>query len=130
MVDLRIYRAGAALVVIAVIVFAFSLQNQPGGATTVLAPGAYFSTAAKTTRALARDYPNRTPGGVSDQSLARHLADVLSSPKLPGFAVSTSSAVAWSSLWRSSASPWRSASGRTTCCWKSPSTRCRAATRS
>ncbi len=93
MVDLRIYRAGAALVVIAVIVFAFSLQNQPGGATTVLASGAYFSTAAKTTRALASDYPHRTPGGVSDQSLAHHLADVLSSPKLPGFDVSTSSAV-------------------------------------
>jgi len=94
MVDLRIYRAGAALVAIAVIVFAFSLQNQPGGATTTLVPGGYFATAASTTRALARDYPHRTPGGVGDQALAHHLAAVLSSAGLPGFQVSTTSQIA------------------------------------
>jgi hypothetical protein len=94
MVDLRIYRAGIALVVIGLIVFAFSLQDQPGRATTTLAPGVYFSGAAQTTRALARDYPRTTPGGIADQSLAHHVAAVLSSPMLPGFNVSVSSHVA------------------------------------
>ena len=43
---------------------------------------------------------------------------------------STSCARASSSAWSSSASPWRSASGRTTCCSKSPPGRCPATTRS
>jgi len=94
MVAPRIYRAGLGLVLIAVIVFAFSLQGQPGGATTTLAPGPYFTSTAQTTRALARDYPDRTPGGVGDQSLAEHVAAVLSSPKFPGFSVSTRSQIA------------------------------------
>src|SRR6516225_701321 len=93
MVDPRIYRAGAALLVIAVIVFAFSLQTQPGGATTNLAPAPDFTSAAQTMRALARDYPHRTPGGVGDQSLARYLLRTLSSPNIPGFDVSMRSQI-------------------------------------
>lgn len=93
MVDPRIYRAGIAIVAIAVIVFAFSLQAQPGGATTTLAPGAYFASAAQTTAALAREYPDRAPGSVDDQRLADHVAAALASPA-GAFNVSTSSQLA------------------------------------
>jgi len=92
MVDLRIYRAGIALVAIAVVVAAFSLQTPPGGATATLAPGSYFSSAAQTTATLARDYPDRTPGGAGDQGLAAHIDRVLSG--MAGFNVSTSSQIA------------------------------------
>lgn len=87
MVDPRIYRAGIGLVAIAVIVFAFSLQSQPGGASTTLVPGSYFSAAAASARTLGREYPDRDPGGVEDKLLAEHVAGVLAS--LHGFKVTT-----------------------------------------
>ena len=40
MLDPRIYRTGMAAVILAVIVFAFSLESQPAGLTTNLAPDA------------------------------------------------------------------------------------------
>ena len=93
MVDPRIYRAGIALVVIGVIVFAFSLFGQPGATSTTLVPGGFFGGAVKTARALAHDYPDRTPGSPGDVALARHLAAVLTSKRVPGFTVSTRSQV-------------------------------------
>jgi hypothetical protein len=88
MVDPRIYRALLVLVAFAVIVFGFSLQSQPGGVSTTLAPGQFFGSAYNTMTTLATDYANRTPGSPSDNGLAAYVkSDLINNAK--GFQVST-----------------------------------------
>ncbi len=77
MVDPRIYRAFLVVVAIAVIIFGFSLQNQPRGLTTPAPSGQFFGSAEATMTSLARDYPNRQPGSADDRNLARHVAEQL-----------------------------------------------------
>lgn len=88
MVDPRIYRALLVLVAFAVIVFGFSLQSQPGGVSTTLAPGQFFGSSYGTMTTLAKGYANRTPGSPSDNRLAAYVkSDLINNAK--GFQVST-----------------------------------------
>ena len=88
MVDPRIYRALLVLVAFAVIVFGFSLQSQPGGVSTTLAPGQFFGSTYHTMTKLASSYANRTPGSSSDSALAAYVkSDLTNNAK--GFQVST-----------------------------------------
>jgi Peptidase family M28 len=79
MLDPRIYRAALMVVVVAVIVVAFSLGNQqaPLGATLVPdafnGPGAYSAM-----QSLAIQYPDRSPGSPGDNALAGYVAGALS----------------------------------------------------
>jgi hypothetical protein len=75
MLDPRIYRAGLVAVALAVIVFAFSFQDQPGAAHATLVPDAFNSQYAYTqAKTLATDYPDRQPGSVDDDDLATQIA--------------------------------------------------------
>jgi len=87
MVDPRIYRALVVLIAFAVIVFGFSLQSQPGGVSTTLAPGQFFGSTYDTAMGLAKAYANRTPGSPSDNALAQHVEAELKG--ITGFQVST-----------------------------------------
>jgi hypothetical protein len=88
MVDPRIYRALLVLVAFAVIVFGFSLQSQPGGVSTTLAPGQFFGSTYGTMTTLAKEFANRTPGSRSDNALAAYVKnDLIDNAK--GFQVST-----------------------------------------
>jgi Peptidase family M28 len=76
MLDPRIYRAALVPVLLAVIVCAFSLQDQPSPLTTTLAADAFSGP--RTTReldALASAYPRRRAGDAGDTALARRIAD-------------------------------------------------------
>jgi hypothetical protein len=78
MLDPRIYRTGMVGVALAVLVLAFSLQNQPGPSRAKLAPDAYNGAlAAKQMGVLANDYPDRAPGSDGDRSLADLVAKTL-----------------------------------------------------
>jgi hypothetical protein len=78
--DPRIYRTGLVAVALAVIVLAFSLQNQPGAATSTLAPEAFNGAHAYATMArLAKQYPNRPPGSPADRAIAGEVANRLAS---------------------------------------------------
>ena len=77
MVDPRIYRAFLVLVAFAVIIFGFSLQNSPHGLGTSIAPGDFFADAQATTKTLASEYPDRSPGSQGDQKLAAAVASGL-----------------------------------------------------
>jgi hypothetical protein len=96
MVDPRIYRAGLALVAVAVIVFGFSLQAQPGGATTTLAPPSLAPAPYTTMLGLAGAYPSRAPGSPGDDALAGRIAAQLGSNR--NFAVAVSRAPARTAL--------------------------------
>jgi hypothetical protein len=85
-VDPRIYRAFLVLVAFAVIIFGFSLQNQPHSLGTSLAPGDFFADAQATTKSLASEYPDRSPGSQGDQKLAAAVAGQLQGH---GFSVKT-----------------------------------------
>src|ERR1035438_4593535 len=75
MLDPRIYRTGFIVVALALVVLAFSLQNQPGPAGTTLAPEAFNGPAAyQTMTTLAAQYPDRLPGSVDDRDLATEVA--------------------------------------------------------
>lgn len=75
MLDPRLYRGALLPVLLAVIVFAFSLENRPAPATTTLAPDAFVGARAATQlRALAAAYPDRRPGSAGDEALARRVA--------------------------------------------------------
>jgi hypothetical protein len=92
MVDSRIYRALLVLVAFAVIVFGFSLQNQPGGVGTALAPGQFFSQTYADMWALTHADPDRAVGSAGDQALAKQVQAQLTSSKtsqVHGFQVST-----------------------------------------
>jgi len=87
MLDPRIYRMGLVPVVLAVIVLAFSLGNQPGPLTNNLAPAAYNGGYAYATmKTLATQYPDRRPGSAGDRRLAGNIAGQL---RGSGFTVST-----------------------------------------
>jgi len=97
MVDPRIYRGFLVLVAFAVIVFGFSLQNQPGSLGASVAPGQFFSGAYGTMKKLAKDYPQRAPGSAGDQRLASYVQQQLSGSKgsqIHGFSVQTEDSTA------------------------------------
>ncbi|HLJ02854.1 MAG TPA: M28 family peptidase [Solirubrobacteraceae bacterium] len=86
MLDPRIYRTGLVAVAMAVIVFAFSLQDMPGGFGTSLVPDAFSeSHAAATMTQLASRWPDRRPGSDGDRQLAQYVAEQLAGD---GFQVS------------------------------------------
>jgi hypothetical protein len=75
MLDPRIYRTGFVVVALALVVLAFSLQNQPGPAGTTLAPEAFNGPAAYATmNQMALDAPERLPGSFGDNALAAEVA--------------------------------------------------------
>jgi hypothetical protein len=91
MLDARIYRAALVPVLLAVIVCAFSLQDQPAPITTTLAPDAF--SASRVQRELAgleRAFPARRAGDAADAELARRVADELRG-QAPAYEVSTPS---------------------------------------
>jgi len=89
MLDPRIYRMGMVPVLLAVIVLAFSLNDQQGPLGTNLAPDAYSgANAFSTMKALAKSYPDRRPGSLADHQAAAYVARQL---RGDGLAVSTSS---------------------------------------
>jgi Peptidase family M28 len=74
MLDLRIYRTGLIVVAVAVIVVAFSLDNQASPLNGTLTPDAFNgATAYATMGNLAAQYPDRRPGSDADTSLANHV---------------------------------------------------------
>src|SRR5215211_5120607 len=76
MLDARIYRAGLVPVLLAAIVCAFSLQDQPAPMTTTLAPDAFSGArAARDLEGLVEAYPARLAGDAADAALARRIAD-------------------------------------------------------
>ena len=79
MLDPRIYRTGLIVVVLAVIVSAFSLQGQPGGLSTTLAPDAFNGqNAYNDMTSLANQHPYRPAGSVGDNAIAAVVANRLS----------------------------------------------------
>ncbi len=89
MLDPRIYRAALVVVALAVLVVAFSLNDQQGPLGTTLAPDAYNAQNAYSTMTrLAKLYPDRRPGSAGDQGVAGYLAAKLRHPPL-NFSVST-----------------------------------------
>ena len=89
MVDPRIYRGFMLLVLFAVIVFGFSLTNQPQSLGTAIAPGQFFGNVGATMDSIEAQYPNRTPGSAGDSALAGYVARQLQNAG--GFSVQTSS---------------------------------------
>ena len=78
MLDPRIYRTGLFAVALAVIVFAFSLESQPSGLSTTLAPDAFNpQNAQAASSALARSFPDRRAGSAADAQLADSVAGSL-----------------------------------------------------
>jgi hypothetical protein len=76
MLDARIYRAALVPVLLAVIVCAFSLQDQPSPIGTTLAPDAFSGVRAeRELRTLADSFPDRRAGDAGDAALARRIAD-------------------------------------------------------
>ncbi len=89
MLDPRIYRAALAGVLLAIIVCAFSLGDQPAPVRATLAPDAFSGPRAEQQLGeLARRFPVRRPGQVEDELLARRIAEELRSIS-DGFAVTT-----------------------------------------
>jgi hypothetical protein len=87
MLDPRIYRAGLVAVVLALIVLAFSLENQPQGAHATLAPAAFNGQYAYgQMQGLANTYPERQPGSIGDSDLAQSVSN---SFRKDGFATTT-----------------------------------------
>jgi hypothetical protein len=78
MLDPRIYRTGIIAVALAVIVFAFSLETQPGGPGSTLAPDAFNPQNAQSTlSSLLRAAPDRRPGSSGDARVADDVAGAL-----------------------------------------------------
>src|SRR5512142_584453 len=89
MLDPRIYRTGFIAVVLAAIVFAFSLRDQQGPLSSTLAPDAFNGgNAIATMHSLAKGYPQRRPGSTGDLSLAEYVRSHLSA--IPGLTVTRS----------------------------------------
>lgn len=89
MVDPRIYRTGLVAVVLAVIVFAFSLQHQRGSLSSTLAPDAFAGQSAYASALnLATHFPRRRAGSANDRAIAAEVAQQL---RGDGFSVSTPS---------------------------------------
>ncbi len=78
MLDPRIYRTGLIAVALAVIVFAFSLENEPSGMGTSLVPDQFVAgNAVSTMNLLGHDFPRRPPGGGGDKDIAGYVARTL-----------------------------------------------------
>lgn len=78
MLDPRIYRTGLIAVVLAVIVVAFSPENQSAALQTNLVPDAYSAQDAwSLLGTMARRYPQRRPGSVADRRLASFISSEL-----------------------------------------------------
>ena len=91
MLDVRIYRAALVPVLLAVIVCAFSLQDQPAPVGTTLAPDAFSGADAKgELNRLVADFPRRRAGDAADAALARRVADAFRASDR-GYQVSTPS---------------------------------------
>ena len=75
------------LVAFAVIVFGFSLTDQPHSLGTTIAPGQFFADIGNTTSTLAKAYPDRAPGSAADSALAADVAKQLQGAT--GFSVQT-----------------------------------------
>ena len=87
MLDPRIYRTGLVAVVLAVIVFAFSLQDQQGSLSATLAPDAFSGqNAYRDATNLAQHYPHRQAGSISDKAIAQEIGQRL---HVDDFSVST-----------------------------------------
>ncbi|MDX6656483.1 MAG: hypothetical protein QOH62_1276 [Solirubrobacteraceae bacterium] len=85
MFDPRLYRAALAPVLFALILAAFSLENQPRPIRTTLAPDAFQGPRAFTDlQHMADRYLHRRPGDASDELLARRVAQELGGAGLPG----------------------------------------------
>jgi hypothetical protein len=93
MVDPRIYRGFLVVVAFAVIVFGFSLQNQPHGLGTTIAPGQFFTNLPATMAALDnQEFADRAPGAAGDSALAAYVDQQLSGAGgsgISGFSVRT-----------------------------------------
>jgi Peptidase family M28 len=90
MLDPRIYRTGLMAVVVAVIVVAFSLENQQGAVGTTLPPEAFNGqTAYADMHGLAKRFPSLEAGSPADNRLAGEVATAL---RQDGLVVSTSHA--------------------------------------
>jgi hypothetical protein len=87
MVDPRIYRGFLILVAFSVIVFGFSLTDQPHSLGTAIAPGQFFANIGGTIKTLKTSYPNRAPGSAGDRALAADVSTQLLSAG--GFSVRT-----------------------------------------
>ncbi|MCW3039469.1 MAG: hypothetical protein JWM31_1374, partial [Solirubrobacterales bacterium] len=75
MLDPRIYRASFLPVLLALLVVAFALQDRPRPIGTTIAPDAFVGETARVLLdGLARDFPDRRPGGVGDEALSRRVA--------------------------------------------------------
>jgi hypothetical protein len=89
MLDARIYRAALVPVLLAVIVCAFSLQDQPAAIDTTLAPDAFSGPrTSRELQTLADAYPRRRAGDAADAALARRIADAFGGME-PAYEVST-----------------------------------------
>lgn len=87
MLDPRIYRTCLVAVAVALIVVAFSLQDQRGPLSTSLVPDAFNGQDAYADmQSLAQAYPERRPGTAGDDALATVVAQRLSGQ---GYQVST-----------------------------------------
>lgn len=74
MLDPRIYRTSLIVVAVAVIVVAFSLDNQASPLNATLTPAAFNGgTAYATMQNLAAQYPSRRPGSQADTSIANYV---------------------------------------------------------
>ena len=89
MVDPRIYRAGWVIVFVALIVFGFSLENQPAPASTNLAPGVSFASVDAAAEKMASQFGAVSAGSRADGQMAGYVADQLRGAG--GFSVSTQS---------------------------------------
>ncbi len=78
MLDARIYRTGLVAVVVAVIVFAFSLRGQQGPLTATLAPNAFNGqNAFANVTNLATHFRHRRAGSPNDAAIAAEVAQQL-----------------------------------------------------
>ncbi|HEY2159846.1 MAG TPA: M28 family peptidase [Solirubrobacteraceae bacterium] len=78
MLNPRIYRTAFLPVIVAVVVLAFSFQNEPAPLSTTLAPVAFNGESAwSLLSSLAKSYPNRRPGSPGDGLLAERIAAYL-----------------------------------------------------
>src|SRR5262249_46429039 len=75
MLDPRIYRNGMMIVVLALIVLAFSLGSQAAPMSADLVPDAFNGRAAYgIMTSLAASYPDRRPGSAGDERVADYVA--------------------------------------------------------
>jgi hypothetical protein len=91
MVDPRIYRAVWVIVFVALIVSGFSLDNKPAPASTDLAPGVSFASAATGANAMAARFGAVSAGSRTDAEMASYIAGQLRAAG--GFSVTTQTAV-------------------------------------